>query len=125
MTEDDVIVHWQKGARDELLSAKLLHEGGQYPGALFHCHLAVEKALKARYMAQHRKEPPLTHDLPQLALHLARGWTEHERRLLAELTRYAVAARYDDPVWAAQEATADNVVAWVRRVDVLLSALLP
>jgi hypothetical protein len=36
-----------------------------------------------------------------------------------------MAARYDDPVWAAREATVDNVAAWIRRIEALLSALLP
>jgi HEPN domain-containing protein len=125
VTEADVIAHWRKGARDELASANLLHEGGQYPGALFHCHLAVEKALKAMYMEEHRTEAPLTHDLLQIALQLPRAWSEEEKQLLADLTEYAVAARYDDPVWAEREATADNVTAWIRRVTSLLSSLLP
>lgn len=100
-------------------------EGGQYSGALFHCHLAVEKGLKALYMEQCRKDAPMTHDLLQIALQLQKSWTEEDKKLFADLTEYAVAARYDDPFWANREATAENVAAWVRKVDAFLSPLLP
>src|SRR5262245_34735285 len=46
VTEADVIAHWRQGVRNELASAQLLRDGGQYEASLFHCHLAVEKALK-------------------------------------------------------------------------------
>lgn len=125
VTEADVIAHWRKGAGDELASAKLLHKGGQHAAALFHCHLAIEKALKAQYMQEQQKAAPLTHDLLQVALQLQREWMVEEKKLLADLTEYAVAARYDDPLWAEQEATADNVAHWITRVEYLLSSLLP
>jgi HEPN domain-containing protein len=102
----------------------LLRDGGQYPAALFHCHLAVEKALKAVYMQQRRKEAPLTHDLLQLALQLDRVWPDEEKQLLADLTEYAVAARYDDPLWAQQEASAEITGAWIPRVAAILSSIL-
>lgn len=125
MTEADVIAHWREGARDELKSAKLLRDGGLHPGVLFHCHLAVEKALKAAYMQEYRKQPPLTHDLLQIALRLDRNWADTEKTLLADLTEYAVAARYDDPGWADREATADATATWIETVDSLLSTLIP
>ena len=76
MTEADVIAHWRKGARNELESAKLLRKGGQYAASLFHCHLAIEKALKVLYTQEKSGEAPLTHDLLQIALQLKRVWTE-------------------------------------------------
>ena len=124
MTEADVIAHWRSGAKNELQSAMLLQKGKQYAAALFHCHLAVEKGLKALFMEQHRKEAPLTHDLLQIALQCNRTWTDDEKKLFADLTGYAVAARYDDPVWAEREANSQNVTAWIKRVDSLLSSLV-
>ena len=123
MTEADVIAHWRKGAADEVQSAKLLRDGCQHPAALFHCHLAIEKALKAEYMQERQKEAPLTHDLLQIALQLKRQWSSEEKKLLADLTEYAVAARYDDPFWAEREATAENVTAWIARIESFLSSL--
>ena len=124
MTEADVIAYWRKGSQSELHSAKILCTEGQYSGALFHCHLAVEKALKALYMEQRRTGAPMTHDLLQIALQLKRPWTEEEKKLFADLTEYAVAARYDDPMWAEHEATNENVCLWLQRIDLLLSTLL-
>ncbi len=121
MTEDEVIAHWRKGSSNEVQSAKLLCAGGQYAGALFHCHLAVEKALKALYMEHRNKEAPLTHDLLQIALQIERPWTEADKKLFADLTGYAVAARYDDPLWAEREATVINVHRWMERIESLLS----
>ncbi len=124
MTEDEVITHWRKGSRSELQSAKILCSGGQYAGALFHCHLATEKALKALYMEQHRSDAPMTHDLLQIALHIERSWSEDEKKLFADLTEYAVAARYDDPMWAENEATLDNAQRWLQQIELLLTTLL-
>ena len=125
MTEADVIAHWRKRAAESLAVARLAHRDGHFAHALFNCHLAVEKALKAMYMEQRRSEPPPTHDLMQIAFRLDRDWTKDEKQLFADLTGYAVAARYDDPAWAEREATAENAAAWIRRVDVLLSSFLP
>lgn len=51
--------------------------------------------------------------------------SDAENVLLADLTQYAIAARYGDPLWAKREATAENVATWITRVDVLLSSLPP
>ncbi len=45
--------------------------------------------------------------------------------MLADLSGYAIAARYDDPLWVVSEATAANAAAWVGKVETLLSLLLP
>ena len=125
MTEADVITHWRKGARESLQLATHAQKDKSFALALFHCHLAVEKALKAQYMEEHRKEPLPTHNLVLLAHELARPWTEEEIRKLDYLTQYAVAARYDDPFWAEREATEENGAHWIDVADVFLSSLLP
>ncbi len=124
MTEKDVIEHWRNSARNELKSAKLLRDGGQYPGALFHCHLAVEKALKARFMEQHRKEAPYTHNLLQLSKQLDIEWTGEQKNILADLSQFATLARYDDSAWAEQEATMENISRWIKNAEMLLSILI-
>ncbi|MBI1813221.1 HEPN domain-containing protein [Candidatus Peregrinibacteria bacterium] len=100
-----------------------MNEGCQYPAALFHRHLAVEKALKALYMEEHRREAPLTHDLLHIALQGKHEWTNKEKEFLADLNEYAVAARYDDPLWAEREATAESVTNWIRAIEAFLSSL--
>ena len=125
MNESDVIVHWRKGARSALQAARLIHKDGHHALALFNCHLAVEKALKAVFMEERSKEAPATHNLVLIADQLKRWWSPKERRELDYLTQYAVAARYDDPIWAEHEATAENCMRWLSVADDFLSSLLP
>ena len=125
VTEADVISHWRKGARDAMIVAQAAQEKGKYALALFNAHLAVEKALKALYMEQHRKESPMTHDLEKIALQINRKWTPAQKELLTDLTQYAVAARYDDPYWAEREATEENTSEWLVQAEVFLTILLP
>ena len=125
MTEADVISHWRKGARDALDAAHLLQENKKFALALFNTHLAVEKALKARYMEELRKESPPTHNLVLLAGQLKHAWSDSEKRQLDYLTQYSVAARYDDPFWAEREATAENTAKCIAAAEQFLSVLLP
>lgn len=123
MTEADVIAHWRRGAKDALRVAVLAYEDGKYALALFNAHLSIEKVLKAYYMEQQRKESPLTHDLVRLAEQIDRAWTAEELQMFADLTEYAVAARYDDPVWAEREATSENTSMWIDQVEKFFSSL--
>ncbi|MDD5055563.1 MAG: HEPN domain-containing protein [Candidatus Peribacteraceae bacterium] len=125
MTEADVIAHWRQGARDALRMAHLAHGDGRHALTLFHCHLAVEKAMKSLFMQEKKKEAPPTHNLVFIAEKLKRPWSGEERRQLTFLTQYAVAARYDDPVWAEHEATAENGAQWIAVTEKFLSSLLP
>jgi HEPN domain-containing protein len=113
MTEADVIAHWRKGAKDALESAKLLCEGNQFTNALFLCHLAVEKALKALYMAQYDKDAPYSHNLLDLALSLQQTWSKEQKSALDELTDFVVGARYSDPVWAREYADKAHASQWI------------
>jgi len=124
VTREDAVQHWQQGARDALKSSKLLCRGKQYASALFHCHLAVEKALKAAYIEQHDEDHPYTHDILQLALLLKKSWTVEEKTIFSELTDYAVAARYGDPSFADQQATEQNAVRWIETTENFLRTFL-
>ncbi len=125
MTENDIIAHWRKGARDALEAARLLHDNGKYALALFDVHLAVEKALKAAFMEEHRKAAPPSHNLLLIAQQLSRTWTDEQKRRLDYLTQYAIAARYDDPPWAQREATEENSARLLGEGESFLSLLLP
>ena len=119
-----MIAHWRKGARDELRSAQLLFEGGQYANALFHCHLAVEKALKTLFMEKEKKEAPFSHNLLDLARLLDRTWTPEQEKALDELTDFVSAARYNDPVWAEHYADEQHASQWIAWGEDFLSSLL-
>ncbi|MEK7563042.1 MAG: HEPN domain-containing protein [Patescibacteria group bacterium] len=115
MTEADVIAHWRKGARDALEMAQLALQAGKYDHALFNCQLAVEKALKAKIMEKTRKPHPKIHDLRKLSLLVHDSWTVEENELFDIVSSFAVAARYDDPLWAQQYATAEHATKWIER----------
>ena len=125
MTESDIIAHWRKGARDSLEVAELAHDAGKFSLALFHCHLAAEKALKAAFIEKNDDEPPYTHDLTKLALLIRQDWSGEHKNLLGELTDYAIAARYDDPGWAERQAIQLISKLWIQRTRDFLSFLIP
>jgi HEPN domain-containing protein len=123
VTTKDVIAHWRKGARNALRVATLACADGEHELALFHCHLAAEKALKAAVMEQTGKPHPKVHNLSRLATLLRDDWTAADRRLFTTLSEFAVAARYDDPAWADRFATARNAQRWIERTSGFLSRL--
>lgn len=125
MTTADIIKHWRKGARNALDAAKLLEKNHKHDLALFHCHLAVEKALKAGIMEVTKKPHPKIHRLLSLATMLKKNWSTEEQELLDTLSDFAVAARYDDPTWAEKFATAQNAKKWIQKTENFLRSVLP
>lgn len=85
VTTKDVIRHWRKGAKNALRAAVLTQEDGEQELALFHCHLAAEKALKAVIMEKTGKPHPKIHTLGRLALLLREDWSAEERELFDAL----------------------------------------
>lgn len=103
----------------------MAYEDGQHELAPFHCHLAVEKALKAAVMEKTGKPHPKIHELFPLATLLKEEWTVDERELFDALSDFAIAAQYDDPAWAEQQAQPETAGQWLRRTEAFLSSLLP
>ncbi|MBU2213733.1 HEPN domain-containing protein [Patescibacteria group bacterium] len=125
MTEADIIAHWRKGAKDAFEMAQLAHKAGKYELALFHCHLAVEKILKAAVMEKTKKPHPKIHELSVLARLLKETWSVEEKQLFESLSDFAIAARYDDPTWAENYATSQNAQDWIKRTEAFLSTQCP
>lgn len=57
------VENWLNSARYDLGVAKDMLQAGRYPYTVFFCHLAVEKALKAKVQEVTGKTPPKIHDL--------------------------------------------------------------
>jgi HEPN domain-containing protein len=125
MTKQDVVRHWQKRARGALKMAGIAHREGEYELALFHCHLALEKALKAKYMEQHEEEAPYIHDLYLLAENIQTEFSHAECDLLKGMTAFAVESRYSDPPWSEKEATKERSQEWLDSTTKLFQRLLP
>jgi len=125
VTQQDAIRHWQEGAKKSLHAAEVLYGERDYESALFHCHLAVEKALKALYMEQRGEDHPHTHDLAYLASLIQHNLSKNDEEELKVLTSFVTDARYSDPYWAAEQANAKEAARWIASAKHLLSSLLP
>lgn len=89
---------WWTQAHDDLRAAGHLLQGGFARHALVLAHLAVEKALKAVYRAQHGAPPPASHDVTYLAEQVdwPREAAYDRARMLDALGDYGVVALYPD-----------------------------
>ena len=94
-------------------------------GALFHCGLSLELALKAKYIEENEKSAPYTHDLAELASLLREKWTEEQLTAFEDLSEFAVLCRYGDEQWLEEKATQENVNKWIEQVEHFLSLLWP
>jgi HEPN domain-containing protein len=125
MTGQDVFQHWQKGARDAFEMAQHAQETKKFELCLFHCHLAIEKALKALHIQQKDEAPPKSHDLTHLAGQLSHSLDKQQVSLMKELNQFCIEARYSDPQWAETHATSERTNQWLNATGAILSQLLP
>lgn len=121
MVDQDVVRRWKESARAEWESARVLQEHGHHAQTLFHCHLSVEKILKAIYIEENDTEPPYSHNLVVLARKLLRTWTAEEELDLGKLSQYCEQSRYGDELWARDAATAQSSAYWLDRSKYFLS----
>ena len=61
MAREDIARQWLSIASKDLEVAELTHNNGYWLYAAFLCHQALEKTLKAYYVATHDDDPPYTH----------------------------------------------------------------
>lgn len=116
---------WKDGARDAFDTAEKLYASKKYHHALFFCHLAVEKALKAAYMLEHNKMPPHTHDLVLLASRLSMPMGPEQLNKLAEITTFNIDARYDEEKLALyRKATVEYTTQWMAYINDILKTFL-
>ena len=126
MTQQDSIKHWRGRSRSELEMARsLLQEEREdfRAGALFHCSLSLELGLKAKFIEEHKKNAPYTHDLVELAHLINEQWTEKQLTAFEDLSEFAVLCRYGDEQWLEEKATTENVNKWIDQVDNFISLL--
>ncbi len=122
MTAQDAAKFWIEGADDAMATAQALMDAKRYHHALFFCHLAIEKALKAKIVVA-TNEPPLPiHDLLRLAEISKLVTTTGEQLVwLREIDKFNIAARYDDYKRRFyKQATVTFATLWFGRVKELL-----
>ena len=93
----DITKYWTESANDALETAETLLRNKKYVHAMFFLHLAVEKKLKGYYVYQNKEEAPYGHNLVVLALKITDAqFPEKLLQTLTEISRFNIAARYDD-----------------------------
>ncbi len=95
LEKSQLITAWMGSAKEDLETAKGLVSLKRYRGALFFCHLALEKILKAAYVKTNDRYPPPTHKLAKLARESKIEVSEEQIDYLSEITTFNVEARYD------------------------------
>jgi HEPN domain-containing protein len=85
---------WFEQAEDDFMSAKIIFDGEAYYVAVFLCHQAVEKGLKALYLKLNEGRIPRVHSLISLGQQV--GAPEKFHGYLRDLTPQYITTRYPD-----------------------------
>lgn len=96
MTQDEAVKLWRKSAERNLDTAKDMVKAGHRDWALFIGQLSLEKLLKGLIVKNKNETPPFIHDLVKLSELADIDATKEQQEQLAKITRFHVAARYDD-----------------------------
>jgi len=96
MNLEKISNYWVKNGDEKWKTAHSLMRGKRYADALFFCHLALESQLKAAVSLKADIFPPLSHNLPQLALLAGLEMSAEQEQALKEITTFNIKARYDD-----------------------------
>ena len=96
MTAKDIVKFWRDGADDAFKTAQKLIEAKRFHHALFFCHLALEKILKAVCVAKTGKVAPPVHSLLLLVEKADIKINQDKRDQLREINTFNIEARYDD-----------------------------
>ena len=113
--------NWFVGALIDLEEARSALSNRRNNWVLFAAHQAVEKALRAAFIALRRERPPKTHDLIRLLNELGIELPEDLKIGVTELTPYYTIARYPNaglerPWEGISRATAERLLKVVEEV---------
>lgn len=126
---EEVKAYWFTEAQEARQVAEHLVEKGDYSYALFFGHLAVEKLLKALYVARRGEHAPPVHNLLRLATAAGLEPDEVKVDALIRITAFNIEARYPDVKRAfRQKCTAEftsHEMQLIREVFQWLRSLLP
>ena len=85
-------------AEEDISVARQLFKAKKYAYALFFCHLAIEKMLKAVVVKKTQDHASWTHNLPFLAGRANLALDKSDMEFLAEMTRWNLEARYPSDI---------------------------
>ena len=90
------VQHWCEGAVESWRDSEAPLQARRFTFAAFAFHLALEKELKARVVAQTGSIPPRIHNLVRLAELAGLALSDEQKALLAELNMYQMVGHYQD-----------------------------
>lgn len=90
------IEYWREISQDDLASAESIFKNGNYDWALYIAHLALEKILKAYFVAVKDEIPPKIHKLDRIAELSGLQLMEEQEELLKIVNEFNLEARYPD-----------------------------
>ncbi len=90
------IEYWIGTAEDDLEAVKHLVDNSKTLQAMFYCHLAVEKTLKAHVAKQTGDVPPKIHNLKRLVELAGLNLSKEQKDVLNELMVFQQEGRYPE-----------------------------
>lgn len=93
---EEVKRFWLNESVEAMKVADHLMEKGDYSYSLFFGHLAIEKILKAIYVAKNNKHAPPLHNLVRLAKIAGVELDDYRIDALIRITGYNIESRYPD-----------------------------
>jgi HEPN domain-containing protein len=115
---------WLSQSEYDLETAQAMLDSGRYIYAVFMCHMAVEKALKALVVKRTGDAPPRTHNLVQLVGLASPNLTPDEVKFLTRLSSAGVSTRYPEELSKALDDYPPTVVQeYVRRAGEVVECL--
>lgn len=96
MTHKQIVDHWLKSSKKDWQFSQELFQTKKFDYSLFFAHLALEKLLKGIYIKKYNRAHPITHNLSKLAKTIEVDLSLTEIKQLDEISRYNIAARYDN-----------------------------
>ena len=88
--------NWVESAEYDLGAAEAMLACGKYIYTVFMCHLAVEKALKAKVQSETGRTPPRTHSLRHLLTLSRLEPPEEMLDFLSRLSEVSIPTRYPE-----------------------------
>ena len=90
------IEYWKSSADSNIETAEILLTNGKFIEALFFCHLAIEKSLKACYVKYNNELAPKIHKLQYLAESSGVELNEGQKDFFGVLMQYQIEGRYPE-----------------------------
>lgn len=117
MTKDEAVKRWLEGAETNLSASLDMAKSNHRDWALFIGQLALEKLLKGLITKKTDETPPFIHDLVKLSQLAGIETTEDQKGDLAKITRFHVAARYEEiKTQLYLEATPEFTKEWLDKI---------